>query len=98
MAIGHLHYRLPDPAGGAGTVHTIAGSGATYSHAIPFDMVARITPRGGGPAYNEWFARASIGLMQPRVPFSVNHRSLAGTRIGWVVRLIDTSTWLDLSR
>src|SRR5262245_11600217 len=62
-------------------------------HAVPIGATTRI--ENDGKPYLEWFARGALRLPYPRPPFAVNHIELGGTRVGYVVRLIDAPMWVD---
>lgn len=97
---GQIHYRqvgrirppMPEPV-----VERPRQGRVLFGHAVPFGVVTQIPARDRKPAYNEWFARGSVMMMKPRVPFSLNHISLGGRRVGWVVRLMETPVWLDFA-
>jgi hypothetical protein len=101
---GELHYRMGgqafvrearySPAAPEPVAQRPRQARAVFMHAIPWRVPTRITPRGGGEPFNEWFARGSVTSIRP-VPFSINHVSEGGVQIGRVVRLIDGVAWLD---
>ena len=88
-------------------VQTAAGGGldllrarglgrVVWAHVVPWQTPTEVTPRDGGPAFTEWFARGSLWLPPGPAPgFWLRHRRDGGTRVGRVVQLEHGPTWCD---
>lgn len=74
----------------------VAPGRVVLGHLVGWGVPSLIEP-ASGPAFYEWFDRGSLRLTNPYPPFFLRHELHGGTRIGRVIRIINTRAWCDVA-